>query len=85
MDAIRKDYDKVEAHLVQAGEKFRPFLAGLTDIQKALATEVTAGGVKAIKSTVSSANWNLQYVDNAIKFAVKSMYKTQKALSSEAK
>jgi hypothetical protein len=85
MDAVRKDYDKVEASLVQAGEKFRPFLSDLTDIQKALATDVTAGGVKAIKSTVSSANWNLQYVDNAIKSALKNMDKMQKALSSSAK
>jgi transposase-like protein len=85
MDAVRKDYDKVEASLVQAGEKFNPFLSDLTDIQKALATDVTAGGVKAIKSTVSSANWNLQYVDKAIKSALKSMDSMQKALSSEAK
>jgi len=85
MDAVRKDYDKVEASLGQAGEKFRPFLSDLSDIQKALATDVTAGGVKAIKSTVSSANWNLQYVDRAVKSALKSMDKMQKALSSEAK
>ena len=85
MDAVRKDYDKVEASLVEAGEKFRPFLSDLTDIQKALATDVTAGGVKAIKGTVSSANWNLQYVDKAIKSALKNMDKMQKALSSEAK
>ena len=85
MDAVRKDYDKVEASLVQAGEKFRPFLSDLTDIQKALATDVTAGGVKAIKSTVNSANWNLQYVDKSIKSALKDMDKMQKALSSEAK
>jgi hypothetical protein len=85
MDAVRKDYDKVEASLVQAGEKFRPFLSDLSDIQKALATDVTAGGVKAIKSTVNSANWNLKSVDKAIKAALKDMNKMQKALSSEAK
>ena len=85
MDAVRKDYDKVEASLVLAGEKFKPFLSDLADIQKALATDVTAGGVKAIKSTVSSANWNLQYVDKAVKSALKDMDKMQKALSSEAK
>jgi hypothetical protein len=85
MDAVRKDYDKVEMSLVSAGEKFKPFLSDLGDIQKALATDVTAGGVKAIKSTVSSANWNLQYVDKAVKSALKDMDKMQKALSSEAK
>ena len=85
MDTVRKSYDKVEASLVQAGEKFRPFISDLTDIQKFLATDVTAGGVKAIKSTVSSANWNHQFVDKAIKDALKEMDKMQKALSSEAK
>ena len=81
----KKSYNNVEASLQLAGEKFRPFLSDLSDIQKALATDVTAGGVKAIKSTVKSANWNHQYVDKAIKSALKEMDKMQKALSSEAK
>jgi 2C-methyl-D-erythritol 2,4-cyclodiphosphate synthase len=85
MDAVNTSYGKVEASLVQAGEKFRPFLSDLADIQKFLSTDVTAGGVKAIKSTVSSANWNLQFVDKAAKAALKEMDKMQKALSSEAK
>ena len=85
LDAVQKSYDKVEASFQLAGEKFRPFLSDLGDIQKALATDVTAGGVKAIKSTVKSANWNHQYVDKAVKSALKEMDKMQKALSSEAK
>lgn len=79
------NYDKVEVSLQQASERFKPFLSDLADIQKALATDVTPGGVKAIKSTVRSANWNHQYVDKAIKSALKEMDKMQKALSSEAK
>lgn len=85
LDAVRVNYDKVELSLQQASERFRPFLSDLGDIQKALATDVTAGGVKAIKSTVRSANWNHQYVDRAIKSALKEMDKMEKALSSEAK
>jgi septal ring factor EnvC (AmiA/AmiB activator) len=84
LDSVRKSYDKVEASLKLAGEKFRPFLSDLTDIQKALATDVTAGGVKAIKSTVRSANSNHDDVDDAIKSALKEMGKMEKALSSEA-
>lgn len=84
MDAVKKSYDKVETSLIQAGDKFRPFLSDLTDIQKVLATDVTAGGVKAIKSTVSSANWNLRFVDKAAKAALKEMDRMQKSLSSEA-
>jgi len=85
LDSVKVSYDKVEASLKLAGEKFKPFLSDLGDIQKVLAADVTAGGVKAIKSTVSSANWNHQYVDNAIKSALKEMDKMEKALSPEAK
>jgi hypothetical protein len=85
LDTVRKSYDKVEASLQLAAEKFRPFLSDLADIQKALATDVTAGGVKAIKSTVRSANWNHQYVDKAIQSALKEMGRMEKALSPEAK
>jgi len=85
LDAVQASYNKVEASLQLAGEKFKPFLSDLTDIQKALATDVTAGGVKAIKSTVRSANWNNQYVEKAIKSALQEMDKMAKALSSQAK
>jgi len=85
LDAVQKSYVKVEASLKLAGEKFAPFLSDLGDIQKALATDVTAGGVKAIKSTVKSANWNHQYVDKAVNAALKEMEKMEKALSPEAK
>jgi hypothetical protein len=85
MDAVKTSYDKVEASLQQAGDKFQPFLSDLTDIKKALATDVTAGGVKALRSTVRSANWNHQFVDKAINSALKEMSKMEKALSPEAK
>lgn len=85
LDSVRTSYDKVEASLQQAGEKFKPFLSDLSDIQKALARDVTAGGVKALKGTVKSANWNHQFVDKAINSALKEMDKMENALSSEAK
>jgi len=85
LDAVKTSYAKVETSLKLASEKFKPFLSDLQDIQKALATDVTAGGVKAIKSTVSSANWNHKYVDNAVQAALKDMGKMEAALSSQAK
>ncbi len=85
LDAVQRSYDKVEASLKAAGEKFKPFLSDLTDIQKALATDVTAGGVKAIKPTVSSANWNHQFIERAVNSALKEMDTMEKALSPEAK
>jgi hypothetical protein len=85
LDAVQVSYDKVEASMKTAADKFSPFLSDLADIQKALASDVTPGGVKAIKSTVRSANWNHQWVDSAIQSALKEMGKMEKALSSEAK
>jgi hypothetical protein len=49
------------------------FLWCLTDIPTALATDVTAAGVKAIEGAVSSANWNRQYVGRAARAALKEM------------
>ena len=85
LDAVKVSFDKVEASLQLAGDKFKPFLSDLADIQKALAADVTPGGVKAVKSTVRSANWNHQYVNQAINSALKEMDQMAKALSSEAK
>jgi hypothetical protein len=85
LDAVKVNYGKAEASLKQAAERFNPFLSDLADIQKALASDVTPGGVKAISSTVKTANWNHKYVDGAIQSALKDLDKVQKALSSEAK
>ena len=85
LDTVKQSYDKVEASLLLAGDKFHPFLSDLSDIQKALASDVTAGGVKAVKSTVKRANWNHRFVDKAIQSALKEMDKMEKGLSSQAK
>jgi hypothetical protein len=85
LDTVLKSYGKIEVSLQQAAEKFKPFLSDLSDIQKALATDVTAGGVKAIRGTVKNANWTHQSVDQAVNAALKEMDTMEKALSSEAK
>jgi hypothetical protein len=84
LNTVKKSYDKVEASLQLAGDKFTPFLSDLGDIQKALVTDVTPGGVKAIRGTVRSANWDHQYVNQAVNSALKEMDKMEKSLSSGA-
>ena len=84
LDNVRASYDKVETSLQAAGDKFKPFLSDLADIQKSLAADVTAGGVKAIRSTVQSANWNHQFVNRSVNTALHEMTKMEKALSAEA-
>jgi hypothetical protein len=46
---------------------------------------VTPSGVKAIRSTVSSANWNYKYVNKAIADGLKEMERMEKSLSPEIK
>jgi chromosome segregation ATPase len=84
MDSVKKNFEKVAASLTEAGEKFKPFLSDLNDIKTSLASDVTAGGAKAIRGTVKTANWDHQFVNDAIKSALKGMDKMQKALSTEA-
>jgi hypothetical protein len=84
LDAAKKSYDKVAVELTKGAEKFAPFLSDLNDIQKTLANDVTPGGVKAIRTTVNSANWNYNYVNTAINGGLKEMEKMEKALSPQA-
>ena len=84
LDAAQKSYLKVTASFAAAGEKFQPFLADLADIQKVLANDVTANGVKNLRSTVSDANWRYKAVNATINDALKEMAKMEKSLSSEA-
>jgi len=85
LDSVKASYHKVLAAMTEAAEKFKPFISDLNDIQKVLATDVTAGGVKAAESTIKSANWNYKYVDKAVKTALKELDKVSKGLSTEAK
>ena len=85
LDAAKKSYAQVEASLKSAGEKFQPFLSDLADIQKILSSDLTAAGIKNVKSTVSDANWRYKTVDSTIKDALKEMEKMEKSLSSEVK
>lgn len=85
LKAVQESYDKAEASLRKAGDKFKQLLSNLADVQKALAGDVTAGGMKAIRSTVDSANWDHRFVDQAMASALKELNRMEKALSSEAK
>ena len=83
--AVKKSYVKVTASFQDATEKFKPFLADLGDIQKVLSTDLTASGVKGLRSTVSDANWRFKAVNRTINDALEEMQKMETSLSSEAK
>jgi len=84
LDATKQSYAKVIASLQDAGEKFKPFLANLADIQKVLANDVTSSGVKAVRSTVSDANWQFKKVNRTINDALEELQAMEKSLSSES-
>jgi len=85
LESVRADFEEVKKELKDASAKFKPFLSDLSDIQKTMASDVTAAGVKSVRSTAKSANSNHRSVDRAINSALKEMDKMEKALSPEAK
>jgi methyl-accepting chemotaxis protein len=85
LDSAKASYGKVEGSLKQASDEFKPFLSDLEDIQKALSTDITAGGVKSLRGVVRNANYHHEDVAKAIDDARKEMGKMAKSLSSEAK
>ncbi len=84
LDKVRKSYDKSILSLKEAGEKFKPFLSNLDDVQKTLANDVTAGGVKAIRGTAGDAKFNLKKVRSSVADALEELENMQRALSPEA-
>ncbi len=84
LDAAKNNYTEVIDSLKEASDKFKPFLSDLNDIQKVLATDITAGGVKSVKSSVSDANWYYKSVNKAINKALEGMGNMEKSLSSTA-
>jgi len=85
LDAVKKSYATVTAEFKEAAEKFKPFLANLADIHKVLSTDLTAEGVKGLRSTVSDANSNYKRVNKAINSALEEMVEMEKSLSTQAK
>jgi hypothetical protein len=85
LDSVRSSYDKVIASLRTSADKFKPFLADLGDVQKALANDVTPGGVKAIRGVASDAEFKMKGVRRTIADALEELEKMEKALSSETK
>ncbi len=83
--AVQKSYGKATAELSAASTSFAPFLSDLADVKKILANDLTPGGVKAIKGTVSKAKFDLQAVRSHLFDAIKELDGMQKSLTTTAK
>ena len=53
---MQKRFTDIKMSYTEASELFKPFLSDLKDIQTALATDLTTGGVSAIKGAADKAN-----------------------------
>jgi hypothetical protein len=82
---VQKRYGNVTKALETAGGKFKPFLSDLGDIEKVLAKDLTAGGIKSLRGTVSSAEFNLGPIRRAINTAVGELEKMSRDLQPQAK
>lgn len=52
---VQKEFTDIKLAYTQASMAFRPFMSDLTDIQSALRTDLTAGGVSAVKGAAEKA------------------------------
>jgi chromosome segregation ATPase len=55
-EEMMKRFSDIKTNYTQASETFKPFMQDLKDIQTALATDLTPGGVSAIKGAADKAN-----------------------------
>jgi hypothetical protein len=55
-EEVMKKFTEIKMTYTEASEGFKPFLGDLKDIQTALATDLTTGGVSAIKGAADKAN-----------------------------
>lgn len=55
---MQKKFMDIKRSYILAGDAFKPFMADLKDIQTALGTDLTTGGLGAVKGAVEKANKN---------------------------
>ena len=55
-EEMMKRFTDIKTSYAQASEAFKPFLQDLKDIQTALATDLTPGGISSIKGVADKAN-----------------------------
>lgn len=79
---VQKQYEKVGSQLKEAASRFTPLLSDLNDIQKTLANDLTPGGVKSVRGSVSDAKWNLTSARRYCYSAIEGLTKMEKSLGT---
>ena len=65
-EEMMKKFTEIKMSYTQASEAFKPLMQDLKDIQTALATDLTPGGVNAIKGAADKANKDAVPVKDSI-------------------
>jgi Protein of unknown function (DUF2959) len=84
MAAVKENYTDAIKSLDSAAGQFGPFLSDLADIEKILTNDLTAGGIKSIKGTVSSARFHMTGGRRSIQTAMDNLNKMAARLKSDA-
>jgi len=82
--SVQKQYQELTSDLAKAGEKFRPLLTDLNSVKTALSKDLTAAGVKSVKSVASKAHSETSALHDDLNKVLKKISETQAKLSSSA-
>ncbi len=81
--AVNERFDKVRVSYVRAQNSFEPFLSDLKDIRTALKTDLTAGGVYAVRSTANKAKTDVNPLRDSLRLLSADFKELGVSLSTE--
>jgi predicted nucleic acid-binding Zn-ribbon protein len=81
---VQKEFMDIKQSYAQAQIDFKPFMSNLKDIQTALSTDLTMGGIGAVKGTVEKANQNAVPLKKSLDELSKQFKELGVAMSSSA-
>jgi hypothetical protein len=63
---VASRFNRISEHYDEANSALVPFMSDLRDVQKALSTDLTVGGISAIKDTAAKANHDATAVQESL-------------------
>jgi len=81
---VQQKFTDIKRSYAEAGMLFKPFMSDLKDIQTALGTDLTVGGVSAIKGAADKANQDAGPLKNSVAQVVADFKALGVAMSSSA-
>ena len=66
MAEVEKQFDEIQKHFSYVAGAFQPFVSYLKDIQLALSTDLTVGGIASVKNAVEQADVKAHPLKNSV-------------------